>query len=125
MSSDTASDTSFDFDHWARLAREDPAAFERARESAVAEVIASAPEPMRRRLTGLQWQVDQVRAQASSPMGASLRLSQLMWERVAGDSGLLDALEDLGRASVGEPPVRREATILSLDAARRRTDGGD
>ena len=60
--------TDFVFEHWARLAAEDPEEFERRRAEAIETFIAGAPESLRRRLTGLQWQVDQIRRQAKTPM---------------------------------------------------------
>ena len=52
----------FDFDHWATLATEDPERFERERAAALADLIDTAPEHIRPRLNGLQWQLDQIRA---------------------------------------------------------------
>lgn len=108
----------FDFDAWARLAREAPEAFEAARLAAVRAVIDSAPEHLRRRLEGLQWQLDRVREQAGSPLGACLRMSKLMWESVLGDSGLVSHLEQLGRMEMPATPPA-SATVIRFPVPGR------
>lgn len=54
----------FDFETWERLAKQDPALFERKRAEAIERIINSAPASKQQRLRGLQWQVDQTRARA-------------------------------------------------------------
>ncbi len=98
----------FDFEAWARLAREDPEAFERRRRELLRRAIAQAPEGLRSRLEGLQWRVDAERARARHPMGACVRLFRMMWGSVYGQGGLQQALR-------GELPLRREAApVLPL-----------
>ena len=53
-------DNDFPFDEWANLATQDPRAFEDARSRVLQSLIESAPSPHRRRLEGLQWQIDRV-----------------------------------------------------------------
>ncbi len=85
-----------DFDQWfddmVELARNDPQAFEDLRKRMVDEVIDEAPEENRRRLVGLQWRVDQERKLAKNPLAACIRISDLMWDSVTGDGGLLEHL---------------------------------
>lgn len=57
----------FDFDQWATIARQDPEQFERMRQQLINEVIAQSPEHLKQRMEGLQWQIDQIRKQSSSP----------------------------------------------------------
>lgn len=104
----------FDFDRWAALAREQPEEFERLREEAVTALIDSAPESLRQRLRGAQWQIDVVRRRAKTPIAACLQLSDMMWERVIGDDGLLVTLDQLARAAEGKPVRHSSATILSF-----------
>ena len=85
----------WDFDAWAALARDDPEAFERRRDSAVNSLIDDAPDRSQRRLRGLQWRVDQERQLAQSPLGACIRISSLMWQNVMDEGGLLDHCEQL------------------------------
>ena len=88
-----------DFDSWfdtmMGMAKEDPAGFERLRQQMINEVIDEAPADNRRRLIGLQWRVDQERRLAKSPMGACIRISNMMWESVTGDGGLLEQLNHM------------------------------
>ena len=110
----------FEFDYWASLANGDPEAFERARREVLASLIESAPDTSRRRLTGLQWQVDRVREQADTPLGACLRISGMMWDKVLGEDGLVERMEEL----TGERPPRerplRSAEVLPLRGPERR-----
>jgi uncharacterized protein DUF3135 len=69
----------FDFDEWAKLARDDPDEFERRRRATIDAFIASAPA-QRRRLEGTQWRLDRERELAHTPLKACLRISALMWE---------------------------------------------
>ena len=67
-----------DFDELAMLAKQDPQKFEALREKLCNELIDSAPEPQRRRLRGLQFQVDMERRKAATPMAACIRISEMM-----------------------------------------------
>ncbi|HHO59480.1 MAG TPA: DUF3135 domain-containing protein [Thiotrichales bacterium] len=85
-----------DFDQWfdtmKDMAKDDPEGFERIRQQMIDELIDDAPEANRRRLIGLQWRVDQERLLARTPMGACIRISNMMWESVTGEGGLLEQL---------------------------------
>ena len=108
----------FDFDTWATLAEHDPAAFEHARRAVLTSLIAAAPAESRQRLTGLQWRLDCIRDRASTPLGACVHLSGLMWDRILGDDGLIERLQELN----GDRPVAerasRSACIVPLRASR-------
>ena len=84
----------FDFDHWCKIAQQEPEKFEAMRQRMIDELIAQAPPHLKSRMTGLQWQVDQIRKQASNPMAACLQISQRMWANVVGENGLLEALQE-------------------------------
>ncbi|HFE32734.1 MAG TPA: DUF3135 domain-containing protein [Gammaproteobacteria bacterium] len=71
---------SLDFDFWKQLAEDDPEAFETLRREKVEQLIARAPAAQRRRLQGLQWQIDQTRKLAGSPMASCLAISNMMWD---------------------------------------------
>jgi hypothetical protein len=112
----TAPRSSFDFDDWAGLAARDLAAFEQRRTRAIDETILQAPEHRRARLRRLQWRIDQTRRLAPSPLAACVQLSQLMWDSVLGDGGMLQALH-------GQPPrTGRRAEILAFPPADRAQD---
>jgi hypothetical protein len=90
-----------DFERWARLAQDDPDAFEAQRQAAIEALIESCPERSQERMRRLQWRIDQERRLAKSPMGACIRLSRLMWRQVLGEGGLRERLTGL---SVAMPP---------------------
>jgi hypothetical protein len=104
------SDLGFDFEDLARLAERDPESFEARRTALVQAVIEAAPEHLRPRLEGLQWQIDCVRRQSRSPLGACVRISDLMWQRVLGKGGLVEALQQ--GASAATPPLEPTANVL-------------
>ena len=81
-----------DFEHLSKLASQDPDGFEAVRHEMIEELIDSASERCRRRLRGLQWQIDQVRVHSTNPMAACVSLSNMMWESFAGEEGLADTL---------------------------------
>lgn len=89
--------TEFDFDHWAALARDDPARFERDRRVAIARVLRRTPVRRRQRLRCLQWRIDQIRCTSRTPLAACIRLSQIMWESVHGEHGLAAVLRNPGQ----------------------------
>jgi len=81
------------FDEWLNLAMNDPQAFESARSAAIQAFLSSVPERSRERLTRLQWRIDMVREHSKSPMSACHTIYGMMWDRLAGDNGMLDALK--------------------------------
>ncbi len=90
--SDVAKKQAFDFSEWSTLANTDPKAFEKKRELAIEAVILSMPDDKQQRIRRLQWRIDQERRLSKSPMAACIRLSNMMWENVLGENGLLDHL---------------------------------
>lgn len=84
----------FDFDHWCKVAREEPEKFEVMRRQMIDDLIAQAPSHLKPQITGLQWQVDRIRQQAGNPMAACVRISRKMWANVLGKNGLLKALQE-------------------------------
>ena len=85
-----------DFDQWSELAKSDPAAFEAKRAEAIENMIQSMPEHKQERMRRLQWKIDQVRNQASNPVSACIKLSEMMWDSLVGPGGLKDVLERVG-----------------------------
>ena len=108
-------DIGFDFEDLARLARDDPGAFEARRSALVRNVIDAAPEHLRPRLEGLQWQIDGVRRQSGSPLGACLKISDLMWQRVLGKGGLVETLQQFASTETTWPQTA--ATVLPFTTA--------
>jgi hypothetical protein len=104
-----SSNPSFDFDSWAALAKTNPQAFEIKRKKAIEQAILQASPQRQPRLRCLQWQLDQIRNTSRTPLAASIRMQRMLWEKLAGDAGLLACLQ--GLAGPGNPR-RHTATIL-------------
>ena len=102
-----------DFEYWTGLASSDPEKFEQLRQDKISELIEKVSNPIqKRRLRGLQWQIDQVRAQhKDSPMAACLAISELMWQTFAHLSALLHSQADNG-LSAATPPM--QANIIQF-----------
>jgi hypothetical protein len=105
-------DEEFPFDEWASLARHDPRGFESARRQVLQGLIESAPANQRRRLEGLQWQIDRERERADNPMASCIKISSMMWDRVLGEGGLVDNLEQLSGVKPPREQPRRQASVL-------------
>jgi hypothetical protein len=104
---------SFNFDSWAQLARENPQLFEIRRKSLIEQAISQASPGRQKRLRRLQWQLDQIRNTSRTPLAASLRMQQMLWEKLAGEAGLLACLQ----GEVTRQSTRRHtATILPFRA---------
>lgn len=85
----------FDFDQWLALAKSQPEDFEAKRLALIEQTIHSAPADMQQRLRGLQWRIDMERRRAKNPTGACVHIYRMMWNRVYGEDGLLQALDSL------------------------------
>lgn len=68
-----------DFETLARLARDDPQAFEALRRDMVDDFIEHAPANRQARLRGLQFRVDAVRRLSKSDLGAAVKIYEMMW----------------------------------------------
>ncbi len=68
----------FNFDKWARLAQQDPTAFEALRKEIIEEVIKGFPLDQQRGLEGLQFHIDMERRKSKNPMDSCIRLSNMM-----------------------------------------------
>jgi hypothetical protein len=117
------SEVGFDFEAWAKLARENPEEFERRREQEIRKVIDARPD-LRHRLEGLQFRIDAERKLARTPLKACLRISTLMWDSFY---NLKDELGGLATAVHNCEPVppasaSRHAEVIPL---RRPSDTGD
>lgn len=114
MTSKTAV-SEFDFDEWARIAREDPAEFERRRVAAIEALIASAPD-RRARLEGTQWRLDRERELAHTPLKACLRISAMMWDSfLEMKSGLDDIAASVSALELSSPLRLVGAPVIAAD----------
>jgi len=100
------------FDDWLNLAMNDPEAFEIARTDAIQGFLASVPLRNRQRLTGLQWRIDMMRNQSKTPMAACQAIYSMMWDKLAGDHGMLDGLKALANQKIQHFEPLHNATIL-------------
>ncbi|HBC58346.1 MAG TPA: hypothetical protein DCZ03_14395 [Gammaproteobacteria bacterium] len=82
-----------DFDHWVALAKESPETFESMRQSAIEELIESAPAESQHRLRCRQWQVDQVRQLANNPLHACIKISEMMMESLVHGQEIIAQIE--------------------------------
>jgi len=67
------------FDEMLALAKTDPDTFEAKREAYIESFLTSIPKDKQGRLRGLQWQIDQKRQLARTPMASCIAISNLMW----------------------------------------------
>ncbi len=106
----------FDFEYWRNLAATDASAFETARRQAIDDLIEAAPgERQRRRMKGLQWRIDCIREASPNPMDACLKLSDMMWESLLGEDGLLDRLRGLEGKDPARLAPRFPAKVVPLN----------
>ena len=106
------SDSGFDFEAWAKLAKEDPEEFERRRVEEIRKVIDARPD-LRHRLEGLQFRIDAERKLARTPLKACLRMSTMMWDSFYDLKGQLDGL------AAG---VRGTAPLVTIAISSRSAD---
>lgn len=67
-------------DELARLAHDDPLAYEALRSELIENFIAGAPARLKPRLMGIQFRIDHVRRLSRSPLGSTVRVYELMWK---------------------------------------------
>ncbi|NPB09461.1 MAG: DUF3135 domain-containing protein, partial [Thermodesulfobacteria bacterium] len=79
------------FEELSRLAQEDPEAFEARRRALIEETISQAPEERQDRLRRFQWRIDMERKRAKTPLGACIKLNDMLMEMVYGEGGFLEA----------------------------------
>lgn len=67
-----------DFDELLSLAKDNPAMFESKRLEYIELFFSKVPEEKQRRLRGLQWQIDQTRNLARTPMASCIYIMNMM-----------------------------------------------
>ncbi len=108
MSRSTASH--IDFDEWSQLAAADPPAFEARRAELLEAWIRRSADHRQPRLRRLQWRIDQVRRLSKSPLGACIKINDLMLEALLGEGGLLEQMDTLR----GPRPLPRSARVIPI-----------
>ena len=69
-----------DFDEMLDLAQHDPESFEEKRLEYIETFLNRIPLEKQQRLRGLQWQIDQTRRLARTPMASCIAISNMMWD---------------------------------------------
>lgn len=109
-----------DFKEWAKLASADPEAFEEKRGELVESFIRSVPtESRRKRLRHLQWKIDGIRHRSQSPIGACMKITNMMWDSVYGEGGLLETLK--GNISFEKQAIAVSDTVSANNVIPFRT----
>lgn len=108
-------------DDWARLAQQDPEAFEAMRLKLVDDYIKNAPSDIQKRLECMQWKIEHIRRQADNPTEAFTAITEMMWEstRKLGHTHN-DLLDACGGKAPSVPPRRNFGNILNFKPAVRR-----
>ncbi len=90
-----------DFDEWfdemAALAQESPKDFEKMRQELIEQTINQATPSCQEKLRKLQWRIDMERKRAKTPLGACIRIYDMLLEMVYGEGGFLDSIKMLER----------------------------
>ncbi|MBC6903859.1 DUF3135 domain-containing protein [Saccharophagus sp. K07] len=100
-----------DIEYLFELAKRDPEELESWRLREIEKLINSAPETLRHRLRGLQFQIDCKRRLHPTPMGACIAISQMM----------MDSLLNLRLSITGEgisPLKPARAQVIPMGASR-------
>lgn len=105
-----------DFDEMLALAKTDLDTFEARREEYIESFLTSLPAEKQTRLRGLQWQIDQTRQLARTPMASCIAISNMMWDSLH-QLGLQQ--RELVKLTSGQParflnikPASAQATII-------------
>ena len=111
----------FDFEYWSKLAKQDPEAFEVAREAEINKHISSlADKTAQERMRSLQWRIEMERKRSSSPLNAASRIYDMMWESVGRNIKVLDELAELIQQNVN-PGSKRNSEKTSAPAKKDNT----
>jgi hypothetical protein len=100
------------FDELVDMARNDPQGLETLRRSLTDAVITAASnESTRRRLQGLQFLVDMERRRATTPLAATIRISEMMCRSLA---ELRRCMVETLDSSPAEQPADEPAPVIQL-----------
>jgi len=99
-----------DFDEMLALAKTDPVTFEAKRAEYIESFLTSVPAEKQTRLRGLQWQIDQTRRLARTPMASCIAISSMMWDSL---HLLSDQQRKLVGLSTGQPISVKKTTAAN------------
>ncbi|MCP5326490.1 MAG: DUF3135 domain-containing protein [Oceanospirillaceae bacterium] len=106
------------FEKMREMAQNDPQALERLRQMHINKLIHAAPEHLRQRLQGLQFQIDAQRRLSKTPMASCLQISKMMH----------DSLHSLGtyiKGSTGQIELPQTEQVEAKVLSFRRKDQGN
>ena len=99
-----------DFDVLVKMAQTDPEGLERFRQQEINKLIDSAPESSKKRLRGLQFQIDaQRQIHKDSPMGSCMKISLMMHQSFSELRGWLNQI------SGTDDPLREQANQIQSE----------
>lgn len=87
-----------DFDVLLGMAKNNPDELEQLRKNLTGQVIDSAPDEIKRRLHGLQFQIDARRHSSKNPMSSCIKISQMMHESFSSLRFMLNNFTEQGDA---------------------------
>lgn len=103
--------TAEEFERWAELATNDPVQFEEMRRAAIDAFLQGVSAERRLQLQRLQWRVDRVRERCTTPMAATIAISEMMWDAFY---DLHDRYQDL----CGKPSARCSKPLTKGKSAK-------
>jgi len=102
------------FEDWATLASSDPQKFEQLRLDKISAVIDRTTGHRKRRLLGLQWQIDAIRKlHKDSATAACLAISDIMWETF---QQLADVLQSQANSAPTTPTAPNQDNVIPFPA---------
>ncbi len=111
----------FDFEHWRKLAKSDPAAFEKQREKAIGDFIDGLPNAhVQERMRRLQWRVDMERRRSASALGACIRVYNMMWDSVNQNYELMQSLVGMVKPMDDNPYITQKTSKAEVLPFKRR-----
>lgn len=102
------SDSDFDFEHWRKLAEEDPARYFAERRLLIERFIAEAPPRLEAELRQLQGLIDGSRAEAGTPVAALQRMMGMLGDYLGALSGQMQGLQEQSRELASLLATRRD-----------------
>ena len=102
-----------DFDELRKMAQEDPEGLQEIKRRMIEDIIDNAPEEIKRRLRGLQFQADSCIKSSKTPMTACIGMNMMMRKSL---NRLNTALQSLiGKGDISEAkPIEMDAEIIEF-----------
>ena len=105
------------FDDLARLAKKDPEAFETYRKSLIEKTIEKAPSNRQTNLRRYQWRIDQETRRHANSLGACVKLTQMMSQRMFSINKQLCVLMELTQIDAAKLQNFGKTPLNSIERA--------